>query len=83
MLELLPIWKENTGNNKISRYRSKKIKYSILLRTISVRWPIDLQKIIIIMTKVHFLFLKDHANICLFSSVIMEEHEMLAIIKWY
>lgn len=30
-----------------------------------------------------FLFLKDHANICLFSSVIMEEHEMLAIIKWY
>lgn len=82
MLELLPIWKENTGNNKISRYRSKEnqIFYSL---TISVRWPIDLQKIIIIMTKVHFLFLKDHANICLFSSVIMEEHEMLAIIKWY
>lgn len=82
MLELLPIWKENTGNNKISRYRSKKIKIFYSL-TISVRWPIDLQKIIIIMTKVHFLFLKDHANICLFSSVIMEEHEMLAIIKWY
>lgn len=35
------------------------------------------------MIKVYFLFLKDYVNICLFFLVIMEEYEMLVIIKWY
>lgn len=33
------------------------------------------------MIKVYFLFLKDYVNICLFFFVIMEEYEMLVIIK--